>query len=203
MEKVKILLVILSAILTVVTSHSNEEVEVGKYVDEVCEIFKKKSYETSIVSWNFESNITDYNQKKNAEQQEKYAEYSKSVAMELLKHDYNSFENVTLKRLIKRLVDIGDDILEVNDFRQLRDLISKMQGNYAKVKIPSYRDKTVLFQLEPEITEILVESSDPNELEYYWTQWYDLAGTPCKENFFKYVELKNKAARLNSKFYGI
>lgn len=51
-----------------------------------------------------------------------------------------------------------------------------------------------------EIESILAESEDPEELKYYWEQWYNLAGTPTKNNFATYVRLKNQAARLNSKF---
>lgn len=202
MDKIKYYLLISSAIslVMVVTASSDEEIEAREYVDDVCKISTIKSYYTTVASWNYESNITDYNRIKNNEAQEEFAEYTKGVAFKMMKYNYESFENQTLKRLIKKLVDIGDDILTGDDFRELNDAIAKMQGNYAKVKIPSFKDKNVMFQLEPEITEVLVSSSDPNELEYYWTQWYDLAGTPSKENFFKYAKLKNKAARLNRKF---
>jgi peptidyl-dipeptidase A len=200
MGKIKFFLVILIEITTVVTSSSDQEMKAKKYVDDVCEKMKIMSHHATIASWNYESNITDYNRIKNNEAQEEFAEFTKSVSFKLMEYDYGTFENHTLKRLIKKMVDVGDDILNNDDFRALNDAVAKMQENYAKVKIPSYRDQNVMVQLEPEITEILTESSDPNELKYYWTQWYNLAGTPSKEYFFKYVELKNKAARLNRKF---
>lgn len=51
-----------------------------------------------------------------------------------------------------------------------------------------------------ELTAILAESENPEELKYYWEQWYNLAGAPTKNNFATYVGLKNEAARLNSEF---
>lgn len=45
----------------------------------------------------------------------------------------------------------------------------------------------------------MAESENPDELKYYWEQWYNLAGTPTKKDFAAYVRLKNAAARLNSK----
>lgn len=42
------------------------------------------------------------------------------------------------------------------------------------------------------------QSEDPEELKYYWQEWYDKAGTPMRATFDEYVELKNEAARLNS-----
>lgn len=97
-----------------------------------------------------------------------------------------------------------------------------METNYAKIRVCSFYDRAnCTLQLEPgsetinimhfllnllastlnlEIESILAESEDPEELKYYWEQWYNLAGTPTKNNFATYVRLKNQAARLNSKF---
>lgn len=102
-----------------------------------------------------------------------------------------------------------------------------MQSNYAKVRVCSFTNRTKCdLQLEPgnfgtqamcrdrcfifslflfcvsEITEILLKSEDPEELKYYWTQWYDKAGTPVRSLFDKYVELNKEAAVLNSECIG-
>lgn len=49
-----------------------------------------------------------------------------------------------------------------------------------------------------ELTEILLKSEDPEELKYYWTQWYDLAGTPTRHDFEAYLRLNKEAALLNN-----
>lgn len=199
MKKVKLFsLLLLSAILTVVTAtKKTDENEAKAYVDKICLELSKMHYETTVKSWDFASNITDYNQKQKVDANQKMAKFSKTVAKTLLEYDFKNFENATLKRLIGKLADNGDEMLEPEDYRELQNQITKMQNNYAKVKIPGFKDKSKLLELEPEITEIFETSTDPEELKYYWTQWYDLAGTPVKDEFFKYAELKNKAARLN------
>lgn len=101
--------------------------------------------------------------------------------------------------MIQKFTKIDDDVLDPIDYRELHSTTTRMHENFAKVKIPSYKDKSKLLQLEPEITEIFESSSDPEELKYYWTEWYDRAGTPVKDDFFKYAKLKNKAAVLNGK----
>lgn len=60
---------------------------------------------------------------------------------------------------------------------------------------------SLIFNLE--LTAILAESEDPEELKYYWEQFYDQAGAPTRKDFATYVRLKNEAARLNSKFCGV
>lgn len=44
-----------------------------------------------------------------------------------------------------------------------------------------------------------MDSTDPEELEHYWVQWYNHAGKPTRRHFDKYIELKNESAILNSK----
>lgn len=48
------------------------------------------------------------------------------------------------------------------------------------------------------MTEIFLKSEDPEELKYYWTQWYDLAGTPTRKDFETYLRLNHEAAELNN-----
>lgn len=52
-----------------------------------------------------------------------------------------------------------------------------------------------------EITEIFSKSRDPEELKYVWEQWRKIAGAPVRDLYTEYVQLKNEAARLNSKLY--
>lgn len=48
------------------------------------------------------------------------------------------------------------------------------------------------------MTEIFQKNDDPEELKYYWTQWYDAAGTPNRANFETYLRLNKEAAILNN-----
>ena len=40
-------------------------------------------------------------------------------------------------------------------------------------------------------------SRDYDELTWAWKAWRDAAGAPAKEDYVRYVELKNKAAKAN------
>lgn len=122
------------------------------------------------------------------------------VARELRKYDWQNFKNGDLKRMFKKMTDLGYAALPEAKFTELLDAISSMSENYATAKVCDYknRDKCDL-ALEPELTEIFATSRDPEELKYYWAQWYDKAGTPTREAFDKYIKLSNEAAKLNSK----
>lgn len=48
-----------------------------------------------------------------------------------------------------------------------------------------------------ELTMVLKNSDDPEEMAYYWKEWYDKAGKPNRRHFEKYLKLRNEAAVLN------
>ncbi|KAG5677065.1 hypothetical protein PVAND_006849 [Polypedilum vanderplanki] len=176
---------------------SNDEQAAEKLVEKICDELKTKMYETNVASWNHATNLTNDNEKKKEDAELKMAKYNKKAALELLKFDYKNFKNETLKRLMSKMTMIGDNILDEKDFRELSSAISQMQSNFAKFKIGCFKNKNELLEFEPDIIEILLKSRDPDELEYYWTNFYNLAGTPSVKNFYKYVELRNKAAVKN------
>jgi peptidyl-dipeptidase A len=51
--------------------------------------------------------------------------------------------------------------------------------------------------LDPEISAIMTKSEDYNELKWAWEQWRDNSGKKMRSEYKKYVELVNKAAKLN------
>ena len=178
---------------------SDDEMQAQFIVNDVSEEMKLRMFKTNTASWNHASNLTDENEKINAKVQAEYATYVKGVAQDLAVFDYKNFHNKTLQRLIKFLTNIGDAKLSETDFNDIQDAVSRMQSTFAKVKVPDFKDRSKLVSLEPEITEAFAKSRNPEELKYYWIKWYDGAGLPSKNDFFKYVELRNKAAKMNGK----
>lgn len=156
--------------------------------------------EFSEASWNYDTNINEENAIKKEAGAKKFAEFSKQTAFKLLKIDTSEFRDENLKRMIRKLTDIGDSILEPADFAALKEAIMRMSTNYAKSKVTSFVDKSKKFSLEPELTKIMARSRDPEELKYYWINWHDKAGKPAKDDYFNYVRLRNKAAEVNSEF---
>jgi peptidyl-dipeptidase A len=176
---------------------SDDELQAQFIVNDVSEDMKLRMFKTNTASWNHASNLTDENERINAKVQADFATFSKGVANDLSVFDYKNFQNKTLKRLIKFLTNIGDAKLSENDFNDIQEAVTNMQSTYAKVKVPDFKDRTKLVSLEPEITEAFAKSRNPEELKYYWTKWYNAAGLPSKNNYFNYVKLRNKAAKLN------
>uniref|UniRef100_A0A182QDG1 Angiotensin-converting enzyme n=1 Tax=Anopheles farauti TaxID=69004 RepID=A0A182QDG1_9DIPT len=155
----------------------------------------RRTYVETVASWAYESNITE----RTAELSMKVALDNAEVARELRQYDFNAFKDADLKRRIKKLTDLGYAALDETKFSELVDAISRMQENYATAKVCQYRNETNCnFGLEPELTETLAKSRDPEELKYYWVQWHEVAGKPVRKDFDEYVRLNREAAQLNN-----
>lgn len=121
--------------------------------------------------------------------------------LKLKSFHYASFKNPDLRRQFEKMASLGDSALPDDKYRKLSDALSAMQANYAKVRVCDFKNKNKCnLQLEPELSDIIENSRDPEELKFYWKQWYDKAGAPVRKNFDIYVKLRNEAAVLNSKF---
>lgn len=112
------------------------------------------------------------------------------------------------------------DLLPTEKLMQLGQEIGGMQLHYGTTRVCPFRTNTTCdVPLEPgnsfdarsvpsgantqflfilDLTKIMQNSENPEELSYYWKEWYDKAGTPMRSTFNNYVKLKNEAAHLNS-----
>ena len=68
---------------------------------------------------------------------------------------------------------------------------------YSTAKVPMYGNPNKLIGLEPDITLIMRESRDPDELEHYWTEWRKATGNKMRDLYLEYITLTNEAARVN------
>lgn len=85
-------------------------------------------------------------------------------------------------------------------FKKYSEIVNEMQAIYSKGKICDFKDRSKCdLALEPEITNILTQSTNPEELKYVWDEWRKVSGKKVRKLFEDYVELSNEAARSNSK----
>uniref|UniRef100_A0A182JF94 Angiotensin-converting enzyme n=1 Tax=Anopheles atroparvus TaxID=41427 RepID=A0A182JF94_ANOAO len=162
--------------------HSNlesQEQEVFQYLEDIeTEILARRNA-ASEANWAYDSNITDENLEVTNEVATQNAAFFKEISETLAKYDYESFQDDDLRRRVKKLVGLGYSALPEDKFAKMRDAINNMKENYAKIKVCDFHDRTKCdLSLEPELTEILANSRDAEELKYYWQQWYDAAGAP-------------------------
>ena len=82
--------------------------------------------------------------------------------------------------------------------RQLNLIQADLGDIYSKAKICSYKSKGECnLELEPDLTLLLKESRDYDELKYYWTEWRNASGKKMRSKYLRYVDLSNENANKN------
>jgi peptidyl-dipeptidase A len=122
---------------------------------------------------------------------------SLKIGSQAKKFKLDEIQDQDIVRKLESLSQIGTSILETNDLDKFNRIANDMEKTYSTAKVPSYKDKKKLFSLDPEITLTLSKSRDPDELEYYWTQWRAQTGVKIRDMYKDYIKLNNKAATLN------
>ena len=107
----------------------------------------------------------------------------------------SKLQNRDLQRKLKMLSNIGSSALPKEKLEEYNKITTKMAKIYSTAKVPAYEDKSKKLSLDPGITEALAKSTDPKELEYYWTEWRKVTGREMRDLYVRYVELTNEAAR--------
>ncbi|XP_055372267.1 angiotensin-converting enzyme-like [Condylostylus longicornis] len=181
------------------SSCTSLEEQAKKYLIDLNPKLLEKRNEEYECKYQYNINVTEENQKKMNDVITKNAQFFKDIAEDILLQKFNEAKGEWTSRQIKRLSKLGYNALPENEYNQLLSAISRMQTNYAKVKVCEYNNPDNCgLSLEPDIEYKVRKSRDPEELKYYWKTFYDKAGTPVKNDFLKYIEISRKAAKLNN-----
>lgn len=118
--------------------------------------------------------------------------------MQIDKLRYEHYKDQDLLRRLLRLSALGYASLPEDDYKSLMAAVSSMESNYARARVCEFGNQTNCeMSLEPHLSDVYTRSRDPEELSFYWQQWYDKAGTPSREMYREYIRLNTKAANIN------
>jgi len=187
---------ILGRLVHDVSADFSEE-EVRSFVLDAEKQLQAESEKTTYASWQFESNITDETQAISLKQQEKYDQLFKKLGSQSKKYDLNKVKDADLKRKLWMMGNIGTAILDSETSSQFNKLKANMGKKYSTAKVKEYKNRVKDFSLEPELTLAMSESRDADMLKYYWTQWREKSGKQIRGMFNTYVDIYNKAAKMN------
>jgi len=200
----KYLLLFLTGLVTVLSFPKVQEVktenieqQAREFINNVEKELQKSQTKLTFDEWNYATNITEETQKISAKSEEEHSKLNKKFGKEAQKFDLNFIKDYDVARKLKMLRNIGTSALPDDKLGKFIDLTSKMGSTYSKGKVLDYETKTKEFSLDPELSETMRKSRDPEELKYYWEQWREVSGKQIKEMYSEYVDMYNEAAKLN------
>ncbi|XP_026471740.1 angiotensin-converting enzyme-like [Ctenocephalides felis] len=106
-----------------------------------------------------------------------------------------------VQRQVAFLLKEGPSALSEEKFEKLDNILKTFENIYGTATVCNYKDDTRCgLKLEPELTERMANSRNPDELLYFWTAWRNATGRKMRKYYSEYVELMNEASYLNSQF---
>jgi len=157
------------------------------------EQLRRRFHEEFLSGYTYNTNVSEANRQAMIGVYARNAELNKRLAERIKVSHYVQSEDADIRRQAEHLSKLGASALSSDDYLALQNAISSMQTNYATVTVCSYTNRSdCSLALEPHIQERLSHSRDPEELSWYWREWYDKSGTPMRDQFAEYVRLTRK-----------
>ncbi|KAI8789456.1 Angiotensin-converting enzyme (ACE) [Biomphalaria glabrata] len=152
------------------------------------------AYDLTEATWNFNTNLTDYNQNITLDKQLKWDQFLQEAASNATGYDTSVMSEAD-KRQFQIIKDIGISA-QTNEtkLKRLNKILSDMESIYSTAKV--CLNSTNCVPLDPDLTKIMAESRDYQLLLDVWKGWSDASGRKMKDLYPEYVELSNEAVQL-------
>jgi peptidyl-dipeptidase A len=151
---------------------------------------------TSRADWVMATNITFDTEALSQEANQRFTEAAVAAAKKAASFDgVKVAPEVARKLKLLKVALVTPAPTGAKESGEVAELKTKLEGMYGKGK---YTRKTKDGKEETldlgQLSNILVKSRDPKELEEVWAGWHSIA-KPMKQDFVRFVELQNKGAR--------
>ncbi|NXV17713.1 ACE2 enzyme, partial [Cepphus grylle] len=156
------------------------------------------SYESSLASWNYNTNITDETAKKMAEADAKWSAFYDEASRNASSFPLTSIQDPLTRLQIQALQDRGSSVLSPEKYSRLSTVLNTMSTIYSTGTVCKINNPSECLVLEPGLDVIMANSTDYHERLWAWEGWRGGVGRMMRPLYEEYVELKNEVAKLNS-----
>ncbi|XP_030582139.1 angiotensin-converting enzyme 2 [Archocentrus centrarchus] len=191
------ILVTLLALSCAVSAQSDVETQARQFLEKFDKEASELMYQNSLASWAYNTNITQENSDKLAEQGEIWAKFYNSMSEESQKYPIDQIQDLEIKLQLISLQDKGSGALSADKAARLNKVMNEMSTIYSTAKVCMIDDPLNCQTLEPGLDDIMANSRDYSERLHVWEGWRIETGKKMRPLYEDYVDLKNEAAKLN------
>nr|XP_020044006.1 angiotensin-converting enzyme-like [Castor canadensis] len=163
-----------------------------QFYEQTAQVVLNQFMETT---WNYVTNITKPNQEKMLQKEVERTQFMTYFGTRARLFKITQFQDPAVKRMLSKLQDIDKAALPKDELQEYNKLLAYMETTYSMGQV--CLDEGPCMTLEPDLEEIMATSRDRKELLWAWQGWRDAVGRQLRPIFGRYVQLSNKAARLN------
>ncbi|XP_043189736.1 angiotensin-converting enzyme-like isoform X1 [Amphibalanus amphitrite] len=158
---------------------------------------QQQAQKQALAEWAYASNITAENEQAMLASRLEYARFEKDRWKQVTQVDWKSIKDENVKRQFKVLSKLGTAALPEDRLEKYDQLQSGMERTYSTARVCNLNGTSCDLSLEPDLSEIMANSRDPEELEHVWLAWRENTGKKMRNSYKEFVELINEAAELN------
>ncbi|KAM6416878.1 angiotensin-converting enzyme 2 isoform 2-T2 [Pluvialis apricaria] len=155
------------------------------------------SYESSLASWNYNTNITEETAKKMADADAKWSAFYDEASRNASRFPLANIQDALTKLQIQSLQDRGSSVLSPEKYSRLSTVLNTMSTIYSTGTVCKIDNPSECLVLEPGLDVIMANSTDYHERLWAWEGWRAVVGRMMRPLYEEYVELKNEVAKLN------
>ncbi|KFV95965.1 PREDICTED: angiotensin-converting enzyme 2 [Eurypyga helias] len=190
-------LCLLCGLSAVVTSQDVTQ-QAEMFLNEFNSRVENISYETSLASWNYNTNITEETANKMNEADAKWSAFYSEASMNASKFPLTSIQDALIRLQIQTLQDRGSSVLSPEKYSRLSTVLNTMSTIYSTGTVCKTTEPSECLVLEPGLDIIMANSIDYDERLWAWEGWRAEVGRMMRPLYEEYVELKNEVAKLNN-----
>lgn len=194
---------LLLSLVAVTTAQLTVDEDAQKFLDKFNQEAEDLSHQSSLASWDYNTNITEENAQKMNEASAKWSAFYEEQSKIAHGFSLQEIRNFTIKRQLKSLQQSGSSALSEDKNKQLNTILNTMSTIYSTGKVCNPKNPQECLLLEPGLDTIMATSTDYSERLWAWEGWRAVAGKQLRPLYEEYVVLKNEMARANNyKDYG-
>lgn len=181
------------------TTGKDHTKEATEFLARIDKLYSEWNNKQSIAEWNYASDLNEENLAVKLNVSAEAARVFKSTWEEVNAFPWKDIADENIRRQFQKLSVLGTAALPEDQYQELEKIVSQMENIYSTAKICAFKDPSKCdLALEPELTERLMLSRDPEELKHIWIEFRKATGEKVKSLYSRYIELSNTAARLNN-----
>ncbi|KAM4818332.1 LOW QUALITY PROTEIN: angiotensin-converting enzyme 2 [Thomomys bottae] len=189
---------ILLSLIAVTASQSSTVEQATEFLEKFNKEVEDLSYQSSLASWNYNTNISEENAQKMNEVEAKWSAFYEEQSKLAKTFQLQEIQDPILKRQLQVLQQSGSSALSEDKNKQLNTILNKMSTIYSTGKVCNPNNPQECLLLEPGLDDIMAKSTDYSERLWVWEGWRSEVGKQLRPLYEEYVVLKNEMARANN-----
>ncbi|NXC15860.1 ACE2 enzyme, partial [Corythaeola cristata] len=184
--------------LGAVVTPQNVTQQAQMFLEEFNQRAEDISYESSLASWNYNTNITEETARIMNEANAKWSAFYDEASRNASNFPLASIQDALIRLQIQTLQDRGSSVLSSEKYNRLSTVLSTMSTIYSTGTVCRIANPSECLVLEPGLDTIMANSTDYHERLWAWEGWRADVGKMMRPLYEEYVELKNEVAKLNN-----